>query len=162
MKLYIHGGSWSFITQRLMDREEGPGNDWSWVILYLGMHSPHSLMVSCSMHPNGASEAFGMRCKVSKGRGKANPHSMSSVMIESRMPWCLIVDLWFLRVRCNSRSRFHSSSEIGSRGNDAPWESICDRLGQCGWNGSKGWKISTCQNSDPKDTWVFGELQWPL
>jgi hypothetical protein len=71
-------GRSSFMTHWLTEKEDGLGNDWSCVILYLGMRLPLSLIVSCLMHPRGASDAFGIRCNISVGKGSTKLFVMSS------------------------------------------------------------------------------------
>jgi hypothetical protein len=154
-KLYMHGGSSSFMTHKLTDKEEGPGSNWSWVIWCSGTHSPH-VWWWFLVWSTRASEAFGNRYSNSKERGKENPRSISSVIMLSRVLWCILVDLWFPYCEWNSRSSFCRASEIGWRGKESPWKMMFDRWGQCGWNCNKGWRTSTSLNLEPKETWVFG------
>jgi hypothetical protein len=72
-KLYIQQGGASLMTRWLRENEDGPGNDWLFDILYFGIHSPLSFIVACSMHPRGANDAFGIRCSISVGKGRAKP-----------------------------------------------------------------------------------------
>ncbi len=74
-------GSCSFSTQRLTERPDGPGNDWSCVILNFGTLAPVLSMVSCLMQPKGASEAFGMLNNILTWSGSANPCATSSDML---------------------------------------------------------------------------------
>jgi len=69
-----------FWTVRFTDSPDGPGKDWSCVILDLGMGCPLSSILDCLWHPNGAKDAFGILYKHEMGRRRANPLSMSSVI----------------------------------------------------------------------------------
>jgi len=82
--MYMIGGSFSFMTRRFTELPDGLGNDWSWVILYFSVLTPISLIDHCLWQPIGAMEAFGRKWKISNGRGRAKPRSMSSEIILSR------------------------------------------------------------------------------
>ncbi len=110
----------SFITSRLTDREDGPLNDWSWVILNLGTRSPYLIVFSCCWQLRRAREALGMICNMSSGSGRAKPHLMSSVMILSSTWAFFTEDLWFPRSLWRSRSMDRRSSEMSSSGKLAP------------------------------------------
>ncbi len=94
--------------------------------------SPRSLIVSCSTHPSGANEAFGMSKRASFNRGNVYPLVISFLMIFSNAAWCFTADLWFPLAAWNSKSNFLSLEEIGLKGNEMPFMRISFKADQFG------------------------------
>jgi hypothetical protein len=137
------GGRDSLITRRFTERPEGPGKDWSCVILNFGIFTPISFMVSCLWHPRGARDAFGILKSTSNGRGSEKPRLTSSDMMGSSIFLNFNVDLWFPRSRWKFKSVIRSCWDIGRKGNVAPLSRIISRWGQFGWC----WRIS-CRSEE--------------
>jgi len=151
----MHGGSFSFSTRRFTDKPDGPGNDWSCVILNFGMWIPCSLMVSCSWQPRGAMDAFGIYLYSCKGSGSAKPFTISSLISLSKTCLFLIADWWLPRFAWKSKSRSLSWWDIGVNGKVAPNNNIFLNFSQRGWS----WR-SSCNwfgflNSEPNITWLW-------
>lgn len=116
-KLYMQGGSLSVFTLLFTKSPDGPGNDWSCVILYFSAFSPFLFMDVCSVHPKGARAAFGSILMVSTLIGRVKPFLTSSEMRLFNMI------LFFLQIcgfydRCGSLCLQHDP--LGSWGS-ASW-----------------------------------------
>ena len=115
----MHGGNSSEMTRRLTKLPEGPGKDWSWVILYLGILSPCSFSVSCLTTPIGATEQFGIFATASIGKGRDCPCVTSSSKRSRIICSFSFADLWFPRFIMNLLSFSRSSVDSGLRGSCA-------------------------------------------
>jgi hypothetical protein len=80
------------ITLILTNFPEGPGKVWSCVMQNFCMYSPMVLIVSCSWHPNGAIEMFGIKLYRLTGKGRAKPLFTSLSMRSSRTFLFLMAD----------------------------------------------------------------------
>jgi hypothetical protein len=75
----------------------------------IGVFSPSSFIDSCSTQPRGARDAFGIRWRISVGKGSANPLEILLMIFFLNSSQFLMVDFGFPLVRWKLLSTILSS-----------------------------------------------------